>query len=364
MSEDKKNEKSVLISLDSLSADAPNHGAPLQDIGEESGLIDLGALGGGFEGGGNASAPTFSFEAAAPGRVKPVRRGGGGLMLAIGALILAGGGVAAGWYFSQQKPAPENVVEPGKPIATGPAKGAEGPKNGAQGAGKPALVAKMENNSQDAGANAAPTAAAKADAAAVVAAKADAGPAKVAAAAPETTKAKRKRRRRRRRKGKNRGRGKTATATPNEDAPVAANRAPSAPAVATKPKRKSKETSEVDALLGALDGKTTPSGSGGAIAAPASDPMLPASLNRRQILGVVKRGVGKVRGCKAQQPDAKGTVMVKMIIAKSGNVSSAQVKSGPFKGTPFGACVERTVKVFRFPQFSGKAMHITMPFSI
>ena len=79
---------------------------------------------------------------------------------------------------------------------------------------------------------------------------------------------------------------------------------------------------------------------------------------------MVKRGVGKVRGCKSQQPDAKGTVMVKMVIKGSGSVSLAKVKSGPHKGTPFGSCVERTVKVFRFPQFSGKDMHITMPFSI
>ena len=121
----------------------------------------------------------------------------------------------------------------------------------------------------------------------------------------------------------------------------------------------------MDDLLGSLNGKkpAAPAGGNDPVAAPV-DPMLPERLTRRQILTVVKRNAGGVRKCKAQPPGASGTVTVKMQIAPNGSVSSAKIASGPIKGTAQGNCVERTVKVFRFPQFSGDPMQINMPFAM
>ncbi|MCB9553347.1 MAG: AgmX/PglI C-terminal domain-containing protein [Myxococcales bacterium] len=153
-----------------------------------------------------------------------------------------------------------------------------------------------------------------------------------------------------------------------EDSPPPAAAAPARrPDPPAKPKPAA--TSEVDDMLSALDGKPAgggggakPAGAGAAAAAPA-DPMLPDRLDRRQILTVVKQNAGAVAKCKSQPPGSSGTVMVKMQISGNGSVSEADA-SGPLKGTAQGNCIERTVKVFRFPQFSGPAMQINMPFSL
>ena len=51
-------------------------------------------------------------------------------------------------------------------------------------------------------------------------------------------------------------------------------------------------------------------------------------------------------------------------IAKSGRVKSAKVVTGKFKGTPVGDCVGGIVRSFRFPQFGGSPMRITLPFAL
>ncbi len=153
-----------------------------------------------------------------------------------------------------------------------------------------------------------------------------------------------------------------------EDAPPPAVAQAPKPAAAAEPPpaRPKKSGGEVDDLLGALDGSPAPKrGGGAAAAAPAAsaDPLLPESLTKPQIMTVVKKGLGSVNACKDRQPDASGTVVVKMKIEGNGSVSSAQAQS-PFSGTPVGNCVESTVRGFRFPQFSGPAMPITMPFAL
>jgi hypothetical protein len=52
-----------------------------------------------------------------------------------------------------------------------------------------------------------------------------------------------------------------------------------------------------------------------------------------------------------------------MVINKNGRVGSAK-SQGKYAGTPIGSCVEGKVKSFRFPQFSGDAMRINMPFRL
>jgi len=147
-------------------------------------------------------------------------------------------------------------------------------------------------------------------------------------------------------------------------APKPAARQPAA----RKPAPKKESTSEVDDLLGALDGsgggsKSRAASPAAATPAPSADPMLPEKLTRRQILMVVKRNARDIRTCKGGT-DASGSVPVEMTISRQGRVTSAKVKSGPQKGTAVGACVERKVRAFRFPQFSGDPMRIVMPFAL
>ena len=60
----------------------------------------------------------------------------------------------------------------------------------------------------------------------------------------------------------------------------------------------------------------------------------------------------------------KLTIAVALQIAKSGRVKSAKVVTGKFKGTPVGDCVGGIVRSFRFPQFGGSPMRITLPFAL
>jgi hypothetical protein len=58
-----------------------------------------------------------------------------------------------------------------------------------------------------------------------------------------------------------------------------------------------------------------------------------------------------------------GAVKVQMVIEPTGRVSSARPQ-GKYAGTPVGVCVAAKVRSFRFPQFSGDAMRINMPFRL
>jgi hypothetical protein len=122
-------------------------------------------------------------------------------------------------------------------------------------------------------------------------------------------------------------------------------------------------------LPGSLDGSPPPKKSGaGASPSPAAEnkgtaPLLPEILSRKEIMAVVKEGLPSVLACKDRQPDASGNVMVQMTIEGSGRVSSAKAQGG-FSGSPVGNCIERNVRTFRFPQFSGDSMSVNMPFAL
>ena len=77
----------------------------------------------------------------------------------------------------------------------------------------------------------------------------------------------------------------------------------------------------------------------------------------------MKRNARSITSCK-DGTDASGTVPVEMVIGRAGRVTSATVQSGPQRGTPVGSCIERKVRAFRFPQFSGDPMRIVMPFAL
>ncbi|MCB9545043.1 MAG: zinc-ribbon domain-containing protein [Myxococcales bacterium] len=369
-----RNENSVLFSLDSLAAEAEPRasggGGMVSNTGgtEGSGLIDISALGSGAPMGGQASLDDafggggggFAPVPAAPAAAMPTyvtRSSGNGLkvaLLVVGILLLLGAAVGGTMYFLNK--------DGGTPVAAAPtsaaAVGTEAVAIGAPPSAAPVTVA-----------SAAPATAAPAT---------DAAPVVSAAAAAPATEAERPRRAR-------------GPATP--PGPCWASRRPPATTrtsrrpprrahgragpvlraarLASRAARAAKGGDEVDDLLGSLDGNRSakaPARNDAPVAANngggGSDPMLPEKLSRQQILLVVKQNAGGIRSCKSQDPSASGTVMVSMVIDRSGSVSSANVPSGPFKGTPVGGCVEQKVKGFRFPQFRGEPMRINMPFGL
>ncbi len=87
-------------------------------------------------------------------------------------------------------------------------------------------------------------------------------------------------------------------------------------------------------------------------------------LSRRQLLVVVKKHAGAVRGCKRLQPGVSGVIGVALEIATTGHVIMASVVTGKFKDTKVGDCVAKLVRTLRFPRFSGKPMRITVPFAL
>jgi predicted Zn finger-like uncharacterized protein len=363
-----RNENSVLFSLDSLGG-GDNDAAPrVSNTGgsEGSGLIDISGLLGGApkaSGGGDAfgvgpvgiapSAPSPVAGQAIPSLVAR-RKSNTGVVVAIiaaavivaGAVVFmtmrggekttegatAGGGAASGT--SSQTPASVAVGSTQAPPTTPPTQAASVAATAPGGAAEaPASVAQAGGAAQQGG-----------------------GGDRRPAAGPRPAG------------------GAPRPASPGggaEDAPPPAEAA--RPAVAAPadppPKPAKKSGGEIDDLLGGLDGNPPPKKPGGnAAPAPAAanngtDPLLPETLSKQQIMAVVKKGLPSVLTCKDRQPDASGTVMVKMKIEGSGGVSSAEAQGG-FSGSPVGKCIESTVRTFRFPQFSGDSMSVNMPFAL
>lgn len=351
-SEKEQAEQSALINLDSLEVkkSRPGTGPGM----EESGLIDLS----GFTGGGptetRATAGVPSGGPIVAGFVAAPKQSNTTLWVVLGGIVLA---ILVVVTIFVTMILTQGQVQP--PIANAPPAGT--PPAAAQPASAtptaatpPAAAAKAADAGAEADASPTP----------------DAGSAPVAANDPKADPPARTPSRRSTRRASPRPTpppSPARQAPAEEDAPPPAAAAPPKPTPPKPPPPKPAEesTSEVDDLLGSLNGKkpAAPAGGSDPVAAP-SDPMLPAALTKRQILTVVKRNAGGVRKCKAQPPGASGTVTVRMQIAPNGSVSSANIIGGPVKGTAQGNCVERTVKVFRFPQFSGDPMQINMPFAM
>lgn len=344
-------DQSALINLDSL--EVTRKRKPGQASFEESGLIDLSGFTGGRPAESREAAGVPSGGPVAASFVMAPRRSNTMLYVILAAvvLLLLVVAVGLGVMLARQNVQPTGPVQP---VAAGPAPTAPP-------TAPPAVAGAAVAPAPD------PAAAAPAPSAdaAVAAAAADGGtPEEAPAVAANRPTA---------RPGRGARPGAT-SASPERPTPSAEDTPP--PAAAATPVRqpeppsrpKPAATSEVDDMLSALDGKpaATPAGAtGGATPAPAvADSTLPQALDRRQILTVVKQNAGGVAKCKSQPPGSSSTVLVKMQIAGNGNVTAADVAAGPLKGTAQGNCIERTVKVFRFPQFSGPPMQINMPFAM
>jgi hypothetical protein len=104
-------------------------------------------------------------------------------------------------------------------------------------------------------------------------------------------------------------------------------------------------------------------------AAPAAEPApapkvvepaeAPQPLSRAQIQDVMKGVVAEAREC-YQRFRQEAQVDVKLTVTPQGGVSAVSV-SGPFAGTPTGACVESLVRVARFPASAGLRFDYRIP---
>ncbi|MFN3201540.1 MAG: AgmX/PglI C-terminal domain-containing protein [Bradymonadia bacterium] len=332
-----RREQSTLFSLDELDAmTEADSKAPDQSLNEPSGLVNLNTL--------HAAqlAPGPTLVSALP---EPARKSSPMMMIIAAVLLLGAGGAGVYFWLQSQKndnggtqvasnsngPVASQANTPASPLPV------EQPKPAAA-AAKPAPA--------DAGAP--PPDAATPDAAAPDAAV------QVAMAAKPARRARR------------RSRPAAPTAAPKAAAPAPAPAGEPArtPVAAAKPK--SNDT-EVDDILGNLEGnRRSPARSKKSSEddALANDPLLPEKLSRAQILGVVRKEAPKIRQCKSRAPGVSGVAKVKVVIGRSGKISSASLLDGPVKGTPVGDCVEKSVKSFRFDKFRGDPVTVTLPFAL
>jgi hypothetical protein len=340
-----KKEQSMLISLESL--ETANEAAEQPEVEpghafqEASGLIDLSALEGAVGGGGLPvdDTPLPAFE---PASAIGVKARGGSSPVTLAAIVLIGGALLAGVGFlilRMLNPEPKPVVEAPTVVAVKPSP----PPPTADPAVKapdPKVPAAAAAKAPDAGT------------------KAETTPAGSDGADPAKPKAKTK--------SRWKPRSKSAQAKAKTTPKPAATPKPkaAAPKPAAKPKPAG-SSSEVDGLLAGLDGKKPAAAQKGA--APGlgnDDPLLPERLTRKQIMTTVRRNAAGVSRCKAETKGPDGTVMVQMVIKGEGKISQAKVTTAAVKGSPMATCIERKVKVFRFPQFRGDPMRINMPFAM
>ncbi|MCB9545265.1 MAG: hypothetical protein H6706_05145 [Myxococcales bacterium] len=75
----------------------------------------------------------------------------------------------------------------------------------------------------------------------------------------------------------------------------------------------------------------------------------------------MKANASRVKRCKSFSGGA-ARVEVAVILDRSGRVYRADAQP-PHSGTKLGSCVERAVRRFEFPAFSGEPMRIRLPYS-
>jgi outer membrane biosynthesis protein TonB len=89
---------------------------------------------------------------------------------------------------------------------------------------------------------------------------------------------------------------------------------------------------------------------------------LPSRLSKDNILSTVRKNQRSVNACKKLVQE-KTRVSIRMIINKSGKVSSASLlKPANLQGSPLDKCMVSRVSRFVFPKFNGPDMSIKLPF--
>ena len=144
----------------------------------------------------------------------------------------------------------------------------------------------------------------------------------------------------------------------------AAKRTTSAPAAAAAAPAPKKRSGNLDALMDEVIGESPSSSarrqaksSGGATGS-----KLPNSPSRADVKRALSGVSGAVRRCKK---DKSGTALVNVTFSgKTGRATSANVVSGPFKGTGVGGCVERAVKRARVSRFKQSTFNVKFPYRL
>ncbi len=405
-----RNENSVLFSLNNLTdtsgADAPTD-APANS--EASGLIDIRALSasaaavsGGREGGRPDGGPDpFSVPAAGPAIQVPAmmpmgtRKSNTPLFLAMGAgvllLLLVGSALIAVlvWRTGEPDPIikerPDAIAAAGTPGAGTPAVpgGGEGDQPKPEG-DTPAAGGDAEK--KDGEADGAPGDGAVADGAPkdgeapdgeVKDGEADGAAAKEAIAAkdgsddkaaptepekPKTAEEKRKEKERREELAEKRRKERELEALTKKDTPKEEPK--------KDPKKDAKKDGDsIDDIIGGIGNKPKdkkdPPKEVAKKDPPKEAPAAKAGLSKSDVLKVIRRSNGRVLACTKNQGanPVTGTVTIRFTITPSGNVASAQVTTGKFKGSAVGGCITRVVRGMKFPD-SGSSLTINYPFSI
>jgi predicted Zn finger-like uncharacterized protein len=91
-----------------------------------------------------------------------------------------------------------------------------------------------------------------------------------------------------------------------------------------------------------------------AVAASEPDGITKTTLEKSDILSVVKEALPKVKAC-GQKHGATGTIKMTWTIAKNGRPQNVSVADTNYGGTPVGACVTQVVQGLKFPAYSGTA---------
>jgi len=118
-------------------------------------------------------------------------------------------------------------------------------------------------------------------------------------------------------------------------------------------------------VLGARDGEASELGAADAPTALAeaatTEPSLPETPTREDVLRAIQGVEAGVRECAAGH---YGVVPIRIRVASSGRVTTAQVTGGTVVGTPAGSCIARTVRGARFPSFQQELFVVDYPFAL
>jgi hypothetical protein len=133
-----------------------------------------------------------------------------------------------------------------------------------------------------------------------------------------------------------------------------------------KPAPKKRSGGSLDALMDEVVGGSSSSkpkrSSTSSTSSRSSDSSLPSTPSRNDVKTALQGVSGAVKACRK---DAGGTATVNVVFSgKTGRVSSAKVASGPFKGTPVGACIGSAVKRARVGRFKQSTFKVTFPYRL
>ena len=123
------------------------------------------------------------------------------------------------------------------------------------------------------------------------------------------------------------------------------------------------KSSNLDALMDeVIGGSSAKEESKSTAASSSSGSSLPDVPSRDDVKRALTGVSGAVRNC---GEGASGTAVVSVTFSgKTGRASSADVASGPFKGTPVGACIEKAAKRARVPRFKQSTFNVKFPYRL